>query len=128
MATCADLVNAVSLIYTAVNGVSVNLDAIREKLICLEEKLAQAETTREFKAAVAEKEQQIEIAKTEALCKSLNALATAVSGQNAPAPANVTVSNVLASDLAAFPPCSSQLYCPPGLVKDEEGNCVEPPE
>lgn len=128
MATCADLVNSVNAVYGALLAASINLDAIREKLICIEEKIGQSQTTREFKAQVAEKEQLIEIAKVEALCKSLNALATAVSGQNAPAPANVTVSNVLASDLGSFPPCSSQLYCPPGLIRDENGNCVEPPE
>jgi hypothetical protein len=128
MATCQDLVNAVSLIYTAVNGVSVNLDAIREKLICIEEKITQSQTTREFKAQKAELEQKIEIQKTEALCKAMNALATSISGQNAPAPSNVTMSNIAASDLSSFPPCSSQLYCPPGLVKNEEGECVEPPE
>jgi hypothetical protein len=128
MATCQDLVNAVSLIYTAVNGVSINLDAIREKLICIEEKIAQSETTRQFKAQSEETRQKIEISKIEALCKSLNALTTAVSGQDAPAPANISISNIAASDLGAFPACSSQLYCPPGLIRDENGNCVEPPE
>ena len=128
MANCQDLVNAVSLIYTAVNGVSINIDAMREKLICIEEVMRQSEMTREFQAEAIEKQQQLLIDATEALTRGLNAIATASGGFDAPPPANQTLTRISASDLGQFAPCSSTLYCPPGLVKDENGNCVEPPE
>lgn len=128
MATCADLVNAVNLVYGAVAAVGINIDACREKLICIEELLRQAAMTREFQAVAIEKHQQLIIDQTEVLGRALNSVAVAVGGQDVPPAANQDMTRVSATDLAAFADCSSSLYCPPGLIRDENGNCVEPPE
>lgn len=128
MANCQDLVNAVANVQVGVLGISVNLDAIREKLFCLEDLMRQALLTREFQAQAIEKHQQLLIDSTEVLARAINSLAVATGALDVPPAADQTLSRISASDLSSFPPCASTVYCPPGLVKDENGNCVEPPE
>lgn len=127
MATCQDLVNAITALNDRVAAVAINIDAQRAEIICLEDIMRAAFVNREVKAK--------HYANQEVLLNELredlrNALRTVQEAINAtPLPDFETETILETSDelLAEFPECSTAgVYCPPGQIRNPTTGLCEP--
>lgn len=127
MATCDDLVAAVNNVNAYIASVSLNIDALREAVLCQTEILRQSQLDRDFHANHFANLERILINNANQLAQILYQIAQAVSGREIPASElnPETFSDPL--DNLEFPPCSSQQYCPPGQIRNPTtGQCEWP--
>jgi hypothetical protein len=108
-------------------SVSLNIDALREAVLCQTEILRQSQLDRDFHANHFANLERILINNANQLAQILYQIAQAVSGREIPASElnPETFSDPL--DNLEFPPCSSQQYCPPGQIRNPTtGQCEWP--
>ena len=106
-------------------AISINLDAVREELICLRQRFGEALPTREYWQIRDELFVTAIAKQTELLARAILQLAAAVGKTDFPDLGNSTFTTPSALDLGDFLECFSQYYCPPGFAKNESGVCVE---
>jgi tetrahydromethanopterin S-methyltransferase subunit B len=124
MATCDDLVNAVLGVYEHIDALSINIDALRQSVECQTQLLRQALPDRDFIAQYCADSVAQSIKNTNQVTQTLHQLSQALSARDLPEQLSGTESVLSPDDLDDFLPCSITKYCPPGQVRDEEGNCV----
>lgn len=126
MATCDDLVAKLDEQKNATLALSVNVDALREMLLCGIEFFRQAMPNREFWPKAVGALAVANLTGADNVAQQINHQTTILSGTETPS-SQVSPVNILDdTDLLPFEACTSTTYCPPGQHRDEEtGECVD---
>lgn len=124
MATCDDLVNAINSLGSLIASLSINIDAVRQSIECMREDNRQYFPDREFIAFATGQTQNVLLQGFSAVSQQLNHLSTIQSGTETPASQIEDVYIVDEFDMRTIDPCSITTYCPPGQIKNEQGQCV----
>lgn len=126
MATCQDLINVMGDINVSILALNVNVDALRQAVLCQTEFLQRAMVTREYMATYMSNQVGMQAETIEAVTASLNQVARVLSRSEVPPAYQKNLVYIAPGDLGSFEPCSINTYCPPGKIRNEQGECVDP--
>jgi hypothetical protein len=115
-ADCSGLVSATV-------AISLNIDAVREELICLRQRFGEAFPTREYLVIRDQLMIEAMARQTEMLSRAILQLAAAVAHTSFPDLEGISFSTPESTDMGNFGECASTYYCPPGYIR-VDGVCV----
>lgn len=124
MANCQDLINVLADINQAVLALNINVDAVRQAVLCQTELLRESFPTRQYIASCLADHLQMQAETIQATVSSLNQVARALGALNVPPAYQKSLVYTGIQDLGYQSPCSITEYCPPGQIKNEGGECV----
>lgn len=126
MATCQDLVNVLADINLSIQANAINIDALREAVLCQTELIKQIFPDRNFIAAHMSTTNAFQAELITAHTAAMNQLARVWARTDIPAAYAGNLIYPAPGDVVPFQACSSTVYCPPGKIKNEQGECVDP--